>query len=156
MRRAPLFTVLRSAGFTLIEVMVTVAIVGILAAIALPNYSEFVTRGKLMDAHTKLADLNGKMVTYWSNNNSYVSTGTTCGVTALGVIAAYNADVGAPFDVSCTGTAATYTITATGRASKGMGSFVLTVDQAGVKSSAGPSGWTSSTCWFVRKNGDCS
>ncbi len=156
MRRATPSTFPRTAGFTLIEVMVTVAIVGILAAIALPSYSEYVIRGKLMDAHTKLADLRGKQETYWSNNNSYISPAATCGVEALGVIAAYNADTGAPFDVACAGTATTYTITATGRASKGMGSFVLTVNQANAKSSAGPSGWTSATCWFVRKNGDCS
>ena len=156
MRRPTCSTVQRSCGFTLIEVMVTVAIVGILAAIALPSYSEYVMRGKLMDAHTKLADLRGKQETYWSNNNSYVSAGTTCGVEFLGVITAYNADAGAPFDVACTGSATTYTITATGRAAKGMGSFVLDVNQANAKNSAGPSGWTSATCWFVRKNGDCS
>lgn len=155
MRRPTSSTVLPFSGFTLIEVMVTVAIIGILAAIALPNYSEYVIRGKLMDAHTKLADLRGKQETYWSNNNSYVSTGTTCGVEALGVITAYNADPGAPFDVACTGTATTYTITATGRATKGMGSFVLDVNQANAKNSSA-TGWTSATCWFVRKSGDCS
>ena len=138
-------TRLRSLGFTLREVMVTVAIAGILAALALPNYSEFVMRGKLIDAHTKLADLRGKQETYWSNNNSYVSAGTTCGVAALGVIAAYNADTGAPFDVACAGTATTYTITATGRAAKGMGSFALKVNQANAKTSAGPTGWTSAS-----------
>ena len=156
MRRASPSTVLHVAGFTLIEVMVTVAIVGILAAIALPNYSEFVTRGKLLEAHTKLADLNGKQVNYWSNNNSYVSTGTTCGVEALGVTTSYNADSNRAFDMTCNGTAATYTITATGRAAKAMGSFVLTVNQANAKTSTGPSGWTSASCWFVRKSGECS
>jgi type IV pilus assembly protein PilE len=155
MRRATPSTVLPSAGFTLIEVMITVVIVGILAAIALPSYNAFITRGKLMDAHTKLADLRGKQEIYWSNNNSYVSAGTTCGVEALGVITAYNSDVGAPFDVACTGSATTYLITATGRAAKGMNSFVLTVDQANAKTSAA-TGWTSASCWFVRKNGDCS
>jgi type IV pilus assembly protein PilE len=156
MRRATPSTNLPIAGFTLIEVMITVVIVGILAAIALPSYGEFVIRGKLMDAHTKLADLRGKQEIYWSNNNTYVSVGTTCGVEALGVIAAYMADTGAPFDVECAGTATTYLIKAKGRASKGMASFELTVDQANAKTSTGPAGWTSASCWFVRKNGDCS
>lgn len=156
MRRVTPSTVLHFAGFTLIEVMITVVIVGVLAAIALPNYTEFVTRGKLMEAQTKLADLNGKQVNYWSNNNSYVSTGTTCGVEALGVTTSYNADSNRAFDMTCDGTTATYTIKATGRPAKAMGSFVLTVNQANVKTSNGPSGWMPAPCWFIRKSGECS
>lgn len=159
MRRAIPSTVLRSAGFTLIEVMVTVAIVGVLAAIALPNYSEYITRGKLLDAHTKLADLRAQQERYFMDNRSYNFTGTTCGIDdpAINMTATYNADTGAPFTMSCVATANTYTITATGRPAKGMStSFVLTVNQANVKSSAGPTGWTSATCWFVRKSGECS
>ncbi len=159
MRPATPSTVLRSAGFTLIEVLVTVTIVGILAAIALPNYSEYITRGKLLDAHTKLADLRAQQERYFMDNRAYNSSGTTCGIDdpAILMTSIYNADTGAPFTLTCAATATTYTITATGRPAKGMStSFVLTVNQANAKSSAGPTGWTSATCWFVRKSGECS
>lgn len=150
----------RQSGFTLMEVMITVAIVGILAAIALPNYSDFIMRGKLMEAHTKLGDLRAQQERFFMDNRTYLDAGTTCGIdsAAIQMITNMNADTGAAFDLDCAATAApdTYVLTATGRAGKGMGSFVLTVNQANAKTSAGPAGWTAATCWFVRKSGECS
>ena len=71
----------RMQGFTLIEVMITVAIVGILAAIALPSYIDFVTRGKLIDGTTKLGDFRSKMEKYFMDNRTYLDTlGAGCGV----------------------------------------------------------------------------
>ncbi|MEP7328376.1 MAG: type IV pilin protein [Betaproteobacteria bacterium] len=151
-------SVLRTRGFTLIEVMVVVAIVGILAAIAIPNYSESVMRGKLMEAQSKLADLRSQQERYFMDNRTYQS-GANCGIDDAAILATanYNGDTGRAFDVSCAApSATTYTLTATGRAAKGMGSFVLTVNQANVKSAAGPAPWVSATCWFIRKNGECS
>ncbi len=49
-------------GFTLIELMITVAIVGILAAIALPAYGYFVERARLTDAQTDLIKVNEMIV----------------------------------------------------------------------------------------------
>ncbi len=152
----------REDGFTLIEMMIVVVIVAILAAIAIPSYSDFVMRSRLMDAHAKLGDLRGQMERYFLDNRTYQDTsGALCGIddAAINMTATYNADGGRSFDITCTApTATTYTLTADGRAARGMGGFTFTVDQANVRAtSAVPAGWTTSAnCWVVRKGGECS
>ena len=89
----------RSAGFTLIEMMIVVAIVGILAAIALPAYNESVMRSRLIDAQTKLGDLRILMERYFMDNRTYVAGGV-CGVSAV-AMANYNADPSRSFDFTC-------------------------------------------------------
>ena len=72
----------RSRGFTLIEVMITVVIVAVLAAIALPNYTDYITRSKFAEAQGALADLRVKMEQYYQDNRRYSTTtgGGTCGI----------------------------------------------------------------------------
>ena len=52
-------------GFTLIEVMITVAVIAILAAVALPNYVEYVTRSRLVEAKTNLSDMRTRLEQYY-------------------------------------------------------------------------------------------
>jgi type IV pilus assembly protein PilE len=70
----------RAAGFTLIEVMVVVAIVGILAAIAYPSYQTFIQRGKIIDATNKLSDFRVKMEQWFQDNRTYLGADGKCGV----------------------------------------------------------------------------
>lgn len=66
----------RPAGFTLIELMITVAIVAILAAIAYPSYRNYVLRGQLVDATNNLSALRANMERYYQDNRTYAATGT--------------------------------------------------------------------------------
>jgi type IV pilus assembly protein PilE len=61
----------RQGGFTLIEVMIVVAIVAILASIALPAYGDYVRRGQLPEAFAGMADLRVKLEQYYQDRRSY-------------------------------------------------------------------------------------
>lgn len=129
-------------GFTLVELMIVVVVIGILSAIAFPAYQDYVKRGKLADAFGALSTWSLRMEQYNQDNRSYLS-GTNCGVTAP------TANV---FTLSCTATATTYTLTATGTGT--VSNFVYTLDQSGAKTSN--TSWGSSTnCWVTKAGGAC-
>jgi type IV pilus assembly protein PilE len=64
-------------GFTLIELMIVIAIVGILAAVAIPIYTDNVRRGKLPEAFTRLSVYATRMEQYYQDNRNYGS-GVAC------------------------------------------------------------------------------
>src|SRR2546425_8114960 len=65
----------RPTGFTLIELMVAVAIVAILAAVALPNYTDYVRRGKIQEATSALLAMRVKTEQYFQDNRQYPTGG---------------------------------------------------------------------------------
>jgi type IV pilus assembly protein PilE len=136
----------RSAGFTLIEVMIVVAIIALLATIALPSYRDYVRRGKIPEGTAALANARVQFEQCFQDSAPHEYTNCTC----PGDTSNFTIDCGTP-------DATTYTITATGKSSKGMGDFTYTINQANDKATTSvPSGWASnSSCWVIRKDGSC-
>ena len=145
----------RQAGFTLIELMIAVTVLGILAAIAYPQYTEFVQRSRIADATSGLNDFRTRMEQFFQDNRTYAN-GANCGVPDPGVTGSSS------FQIVCGGaTPAGYVVNADGLAAKGMSAFRyrLTVAGGGVTRATigAPAGWvTPANCWAVRKGGDCS
>jgi len=133
-------------GFTLVELMIVVAIVAILGAIAMPSYTDYVIRGKIPDATSNLATKRVQLEQFFQDNRTYVGAAPS---TADTTSSQY-------FNFSCTvQTATTYTIQALGKAT--MAGFTYTIDQNNLKVTvAVPTGWTvNATCWVTKKGGAC-
>ena len=143
------------AGFTLIEVMIVVAIIGILAAIAIPNYSAYVQRGKLTEASSGLADFRTKLEQYYLDNRTYGAVGAACTKTYPD---------NKYFTISCTVDAASdskYVAKAVNKADVGLGAasdFEYTINEANVKATAKAYGNTPAVgtgCWVQKKGESC-
>jgi type IV pilus assembly protein PilE len=131
----------REAGFTLIEILIAIVIIGILSAVAIPSYSSYVLRGRLTEAYTSLSVMQPKAEEFWSNNRTYVGLPLPAATANF----SYKADL----------TVSSYKITATGAGPAK--DFVYTIDQDGNRATTGaPTGWTTSaSCWVDRKGGLC-
>ena len=158
MLRRPNLGVDRREGFTLIEVMVVVAIVAILSAIAMPSYTRHVQRGRLTEATSKLSDLRTQMEQYFQDKRNYGTSGTGCGLAVASNNSSY-------FTFTCylTNDPAVTTQTddqsfvlhAVGAST--MSGFEYTINQSSAKqtrSFVGASGLPA-TCWLLRSGDVC-
>lgn len=125
-------------GFTLIELMITVVIVGILAGIAYPSYQDSVMKSRRADAKGALLGLANAMERHFTETNSYLGAGTTSNNTGSPTIFSTTSPVGggtAYYNLTINAvTASTYTLYATptgAQANDRCGTLSLT--QTGVK-----------------------
>jgi type IV pilus assembly protein PilE len=134
----------QARGFSLIELMIALAVIGILMAIAMPNYNDYVTKGKMAEAMSVLSDLQVREEAYYTDNRAYTAlsprTGqiqyfetTSCVTTTVG---------GLPNQG--------YTCTAT---STSLG-YTYRITEAGTKTTVKPDATTVS-CWLKTPGGSC-
>jgi type IV pilus assembly protein PilE len=122
----------KAKGFTLVEVMIVVAIVGILAAVAIPMYTDYILRGQLVEAHTGLNQYRVQMEQFYQDNRNYGAG--ACGAPAPAyknfahVCALNNGGQG-------------FVATATGNAGRVVG-FNFTIDQSNARQTTATAiGW---------------
>lgn len=128
-------------GFTLIEVMIVVAIIGILAAIAYPSYDEYVKRGNRTEGQAFLSDVAARQERYFSQNNAYITAAAN--VAKLGLSSTSSAT--GKYTLGLAGGGGGYTLTATqtfGDSKCGN----LSLNALGVKGRSG-TGKTLEECW---------
>jgi type IV pilus assembly protein PilE len=143
----------QSRGFTIVEVLVVIAIIGILAAVGVPAYQDYVMRGKLTEAFTGLADFRVRMEQFYQDQRRYDGGGLDgCGSKApVSKYFTFNCDPGAA-------PSQTYTAYAKGIVTQGMTGFEYQLNEKNeTKTNGVMSGWSGAgnACWVRRKDGAC-
>jgi type IV pilus assembly protein PilE len=138
--------VAHARGFTLIELLIAMAVLVILAAIALPSYSDYVRRGQLSAAFESLGTYRMRLEQAYQDSGNYGAT--NCAVTAPGSTSY--------FSFSCTLTSSGQGFTATATGTGMMSGYTYTTDANGNNvTTAFPRGTgLPASCWWQRV-GDC-
>lgn len=132
----------KNAGFTLMEIMIVVVIIGVLGAIAIPSYSSYVTRGKRSEGRTALLDAAAKLERFYSDNSRYATADDT--FPALTNFSTSTETGKYNLSITTSGTYQAYTLTAAPTFTDAVCNN-LTLTQAGTKGADGTGSVTD--CW---------
>ena len=122
-------------GFTLIELMIVIAIVAVLVSISLPVYTDHIQKARRIDAISELLELSATQEKNYAQNSAFIASTTTSNDGYYTIVA--------------TVTATSYTLTATaiGDQVKDTDCAVLTYTNLGVRSAVNSDSDPETTCW---------
>lgn len=130
----------RKKGFSLIELMITVVVVGIVAAVAYPSYQQYLRRGARAEAQAQMMDIAARQGQFLIDNRAYAAS-----VAALGVSIPSSVSTKYTIAIATVAAPPTFTITATPVSGSSQASDTcgtLTLNSAGAKAASG-----TGTCW---------
>jgi type IV pilus assembly protein PilE len=139
-------------GFSLVELMIVVVIIGVLAGIAYPNYQEYILRSSRVAAQSELTELSGLQEKIYLNSNAFSASvtaaynGTSAG--GLGKTTGNSQDGKYAFTVSPSVSGQTYTLTATPVDASTLAAIgVFTISSTGARVCDNTKTWCSSGRW---------
>jgi type IV pilus assembly protein PilE len=125
----------KALGFTLVELLITLAIVGFLAAIAYPNYRQYLLRAHRTEGQTALQQTATRMERYFSNNSAYAPDMATLGEPATTANGYYTINI-APGACGNIGRCFQLTADAQGGQLDDADCLAITLDSTGAKAPA--------------------
>lgn len=138
-----------SRGFSLLELLIAIAVISILTAISVPKYADYTKQAKIPQATSKLATLRVQLEQYYQDNKTYLGA---CAASTLAPLPEADS-----FTYSCPTLNATEFV-AQASGSGPMTGFTYTINQDGTRATtAAPTGWGTApiSCWVTKKGGSC-
>lgn len=134
-------------GFTLMELLIAVAIVGILASVAYPSYLDSVTKARRSDGQAKLLEVAQRLERFYTENNTYTTDLTNLSYAAAGAVNSDEGFYSVTVAAAAGGIAGGYILTATAQNAQASDAKCgnLSLSSTGVKGESGSG--SAADCW---------